>query len=87
MPPPAKGRAGVGSARLHMLDPAFDLFLLARVEGARIRAAEIAAHPAGHRHLGRVMVAAARAGEALGGALELAGEAAVVALVDGVLVP
>ncbi len=66
-----------------MLDAALDLFLLARVEGARIRAAEVAADAAGHRHLGRVVVAAARAGEALGGALELAGKAAVVALVDG----
>ena len=66
-----------------MLDAALDLFLLARVEGARIRAAEVTAHPAGHRHLGGIVVAAAWAGEALGGTLELAGEAAVVALVDG----
>lgn len=66
-----------------MFDAALHFFLLARIEGARIRATEVAADTAGHRHLGRVVVAAARAGEALGGALELAGEAAVVALVDG----
>lgn len=66
-----------------MLDAAFHFFLLARIERARIRAAEVAADTAGHRHLGRIVVAAARAGKALGGALELAGEAAVVALVNG----
>ena len=66
-----------------MFDAALHLFLLARIEGACIRAAKVAADTAGHRHLGRVVVAAARAGKALGGALELAGEAALVALVDG----
>ncbi len=66
-----------------MFDAALHLFLLARIEGARIRTAEVAADTAGHRHLGRVVVAAARAGKALGGTFELTGEAAVVALVDG----
>ncbi len=66
-----------------MFDAALHLFLLARIEGACIRAAEVTADTAGHRYLGGVVVAAARAGKALGGALELAGKAAVVALVDG----
>lgn len=65
-----------------MFHPAFHLFLLAGVERPGIGAAEIAAHPAGDRDLGRVVVATFRAGEAFAGAGEFTGETALVALVD-----
>jgi hypothetical protein len=70
-----------------MFHAAFHLFLLPGVKRTRIRAAEITAHAAGHGNAGRIVVAAFRAGEAFAGALELTGKAALVALVDGVLVP
>jgi hypothetical protein len=61
--------------------------LLAGVKRTRIRAAEITAHATGHGDASRIVVAAFRAGEAFAGTLELTGKAALVALVDGVLVP
>ena len=65
-----------------MLHAAFHLFLLTGVERTRIRAAKIAAHAAGYRYAGRIVVAAFRAGKAFTGTLKLAGKAALVALVD-----
>ena len=61
-----------------MLHAAFHLFLLTGVERTRIRAAKIAAHAAGYRYAGRIVVAAFRAGKAFTGTLKLAGKTAPI---------
>ena len=65
-----------------MLNAAFNLFLLAGVERTSVRAAEIAADPSGDRHPGGIVVATFRAGKAFTGTFELAGKAALIALID-----
>ena len=65
-----------------VFDAAFHLFLFTGVERTGVRAAEIAAHATGHRHPCRIVVATFRAGKAFTGTFELAGKAALIALVD-----
>jgi len=65
-----------------MLHPGHNLKLLARVEGASIRGAKIAADPPSDRQSGAVVVSAVRADKADGRCPSLSGEPAVIALIN-----